>query len=116
MNLYISIGKNIKELRKRRSLTQEVLAEKVGVSVQHISNIENGRTKMSFSTFVNVLRALEGSADAILRDYIVTKEYGANIRQQEIIDITLDCSEREMRTMMKYLEATKKILREEDHT
>lgn len=34
------LGAHIKDIRKRRNMTQEILAELVGVTSQHISNIE----------------------------------------------------------------------------
>lgn len=36
----VSIGKNIKTLREERSLTQEQLAEKIGVTFQAVSSWE----------------------------------------------------------------------------
>ena len=40
----ISIGNQITYLRRQNNLTQEELAEKLGVSVQTISKWENGHT------------------------------------------------------------------------
>ena len=37
------LGKNIKLNREKAGLTQESLAEKLDISVQHLSNIERGR-------------------------------------------------------------------------
>ena len=39
------LGLRIKELRKRASLSQEVLAEKAGIEPTSLSNIENGRNE-----------------------------------------------------------------------
>mgnify|MGYP002800094328 CR=1 FL=1 len=51
-------GKRIKELRERKKLTQEKLAEKVGLDLQTISRIETG---YYFKIFEN----LEKLADAL---------------------------------------------------
>ncbi len=40
----MTIGKTIKQLRLTHNLSQEVLAEQLGVSRQTISNWENDRT------------------------------------------------------------------------
>lgn len=40
----ISIGKNIKDLRKNMNIGQEVLANAVGVSVQAVSKWETGQS------------------------------------------------------------------------
>lgn len=40
----ISIGKNIKDLRKNMNIGQEVLANAVGVSVQAVSKWETGHS------------------------------------------------------------------------
>lgn len=37
-------GKRIKELRKAQNLTQEQLAELIGIEKRNLSNIENGHT------------------------------------------------------------------------
>ncbi len=52
------LGARIKELRKRRGLTQEKLAEQVDLATNYISLIEVGRTSPSLETMENVARAL----------------------------------------------------------
>ena len=46
--LYRDIGKRIKLARRACSITQERLAEMVGVTNQHISNIEVGNKAPSY--------------------------------------------------------------------
>lgn len=43
MNIKKLIGKRIQEIRKSRKLTQEQLAEIVGIETASVSNIENGK-------------------------------------------------------------------------
>lgn len=52
------LGARIKELRRRRALTQEQLAEQVDLATNYISLIEVGRTSPSLETMENVARAL----------------------------------------------------------
>lgn len=54
------LGKRIKLTRKGQDLTQEMLAEKAGVSQHYIYEIEAGRKAMSIHT------ALDVSADYLL--------------------------------------------------
>jgi transcriptional regulator with XRE-family HTH domain len=40
----VILGKNIKRYREKTGLTQETLSEKLDISVQHLSNLERGRS------------------------------------------------------------------------
>ena len=60
--LKTELGKNIKFYRKKRNLTQEMLAEKSGLSVTAISNIETGYHYPSYPAIIKLLKALEISA------------------------------------------------------
>jgi len=53
------LGARIKELRKRRGLTQEQLAEMIGVDPKHIGKIEGGRGYPSLDALENIARSLE---------------------------------------------------------
>lgn len=56
---YEALGRKIKEVRRKQNMTQEYLAEKVDLSVSHISNIETAKTKVSLPTLVEISNALE---------------------------------------------------------
>jgi len=46
------IGERIRQLRKSRDLTQEQLAERIGRSVDAVSNLERGINTPNFNTLV----------------------------------------------------------------
>lgn len=63
---YISIGKRIREARTKQNITQEMLAQKVNITVQYLGNIKNTHTKASLATIVKVTNTLETGVDALL--------------------------------------------------
>lgn len=65
MNL-TEIGSRIKSERKKRSLSQEKLAELINVTPHYIYEIERGLKAMSLETLVNMSEAMGLSADYIL--------------------------------------------------
>ena len=53
-------GKNLKHYRELKNLTQEQLAEKIGVSYgQVVGTIERGETNTSLSVIVAIMDALD---------------------------------------------------------
>ena len=63
---YYAIGQRIRKARKARQLSQEQLAEKVGVSVTHMSHIETANTKLSLPVLVAIAAALDVQIDALV--------------------------------------------------
>ena len=55
----IELGKNIKAERNRKFLSQEKLAEIIGIQTHHISKIERGLVDIKFSTLIAILKALD---------------------------------------------------------
>ena len=55
----ILLGKRLRELRKRKGINQEKLAEWVNVDPATISNIENGKNYPSMINLENILTVLE---------------------------------------------------------
>jgi transcriptional regulator with XRE-family HTH domain len=55
--LYQKLSKRIEELRKKKSLTQEQLAEKAGLHRAYFWDIENGRN-ISIKTAYKIAHAL----------------------------------------------------------
>jgi len=66
-----ALGQRLRAARLRRSMTQEVMAERVGVSVPTIAKLESGEPSTSLATMLRVLTAL-GLADDI--DLIATQD------------------------------------------
>lgn len=64
------IGKRIKECREKMGLTQEQLAEKLGVSPVYISTVERGITFPRCERLINILNTLHAPADAIFCDVL----------------------------------------------
>ncbi len=60
---YKAIGKRVKIARIKADMTQERLAEAVGISPTHLSNIETGTTRVSLMTIVKLANALSVTVD-----------------------------------------------------
>lgn len=65
-NFLKEMGQRIMTRRKSLRMTQEELAEKLGVSTQMISNLELGKKAIRPENLAKVCSALELSADFIL--------------------------------------------------
>ncbi len=73
---YVKLGKRVKEARKRRGMTQTQLAELTEYSVQHISHVETGNTKLSAQLLVSIANALGVSIDELLSDSLEKSAWG----------------------------------------
>jgi DNA-binding XRE family transcriptional regulator len=54
--IYSKIGQHVAELRVRDGMTQQALAERIGVARSQIANIEAGRSRLLFHTVVEFAR------------------------------------------------------------
>lgn len=60
------IGANVRRARLNANLTQECLAQLVGVQWQTISYLENGKYPYPVMRFARLVQVLEVSADSLL--------------------------------------------------
>lgn len=65
------LGEIFKEYRLKNHLTQERIAEKLGISVKYISRIENGSGGVKVETLVNYMNILGISPNVIFEKLIV---------------------------------------------
>lgn len=65
-----TIGKNIRNVRKAKKMRQEDLAERTGLSVNYIGNVERGEKIPSLETFLNIVNALGVTSDVVLADVL----------------------------------------------
>lgn len=61
MNKKELLGNRLRELRKRKGINQEKLAELIDVDPTTISNIENGKNYPSMINLENLLKVLDSS-------------------------------------------------------
>lgn len=111
---YTAIGKRVKKFRKSRRLSQEQLAELLDISVPHMSNIENGKTKFSFQLFVDLADKLEISSDILLYDGITPKEAVRRTILQEINEQLMECTDIQMQMIGVSVYNTKQLLQRYD--
>ncbi len=83
---YYKIGQKIRKFRKIQGLSQEELAEKIGISTTHMSHIETGNTKLSLSVFVDIANALNVQTDDLLNDRDIVRTDRANKELSEILE------------------------------
>ena len=63
---YGPIGTRLRNARTMKKCTQEYVANKLGVSSQHISEIERGLSGLSIPSLMEICRILDIDADYIL--------------------------------------------------
>lgn len=73
------LGEVFKEYRVKNKFTQEIIAEKLGISVKYISRIENGTGGVKVETLVNYMNILGISPNVIFEKLIVSKELKAQM-------------------------------------
>jgi len=105
---YADIGKRIQARRKILEMTQEKLAEIIDISIGHLSGIENGKTKFSFPTIVQIANVLEMSMDELLCGSLII---GKIASQNEVTALLSDCTPQETTMIIDIIKAAKKSLR-----
>lgn len=105
---YKVIGKRIKELRKEKGYTQEVLAEIAELSVDHISHIETGNTKMSLNVLVKIANAFRVPTDKLLYDSLYQSK---ELLTDDVAAVFADASSDEAYVMLQAASAIKQSMR-----
>lgn len=63
---YVDLGKRVRKQRQLIGLTQQELAERIGVSTSFVGHVERGTRKASLETLVALSNALGVSVDYLL--------------------------------------------------
>ena len=107
---YKGIGLRIKAARQVKKYTQEQVAEMCEVSTQHISNIENNKTKVSLPLLIDIANVLDVSLDELVCEVLTRSEA---VYAKEVEEIFSTCDIDEIRLLVQALKTTKKILDEQ---
>lgn len=69
-----TLGKNVKQIRLLKGLSQENLASELQKSINFVSLLENGKTGLSVQTIVDICNVLEIDANTLFSGIISTQE------------------------------------------
>lgn len=97
----ILIGKFIALKRKEKNLTQEQLAEKLGISNKTISKWETGKCMPDYSIVKNLCEEL-GITIAELMDGKVSENNVSSLREEQILDLIKRTQELERQKDLQY--------------
>ena len=106
---YKKIGKRIKRYRAEKGLSQEELAEMVGITYKHLSNIETGNRRPSLEIVVSIASALNISPDDIL---IGSLKQSRPLIETDIHGLLLDCNHDEREMLTRTLQFLKDLFTE----
>ena len=105
---YKDIGTRLRTARKEKGMTQEQLAEAVGVGTTHISHIETGRTIPSLQVMVDIINVLGCSADKLL---CIEVEEARPFLNNWLTDLVADCNSTEIKHLVDIISAVKDSMR-----
>lgn len=97
-----SIGKNLRQCRLAKKMRQEDLAEKTNLSPNYIGMIERGEKLPALDTFIDILNALDASADVVLADVLNTRY---DIKTSLISEKVQKLSSKEQKTVLDIVDA-----------
>ena len=105
---YALLGQRIRAARLAAGLSQERLAEMVGLTSQHISHTEVASTKISLPSLVKIANALQVSIDKLLSDNVYDSKPHLLDDFQKLLE---DCTGDESYIILQAAEAIKTSIR-----
>lgn len=109
MNLdYKDIGLRIRNEREKAKLTQQALAEHSNLMTNSISHIENGTTKVSLPSLINIANALGVSVEKLLCGVTYSSKEPL---QDTFAELLTDCSPEEIKLLTDLCKTTKESIR-----
>ena len=95
---YRAIGSRIRGARKAKNWTQEMLAERMQVSVGYISQIERGATKISLETLSRLAALLEQDLGKLISGTAAQQDHYLD---RELADVVGRMDERQRRCLLE---------------
>lgn len=108
-DVMIPIGKRLAEIRRSHHVTQEALADRLGVSPKHISHSERGTSSLSLKNLMEFCRIFGCSLDYIV--FGKTKEALLDRLPEPIIRLLCTGSEAEIDSLSRYLSVYAELLK-----
>lgn len=97
-----ALGQRIRESRIEKGYTQQTLANKAGIGLMYLGEIERGIKMPSLSVFIKIVDALDISADYVLRDELKS---GEHFIFDDLTDKLIPLSPKQRKTATEILDA-----------
>lgn len=94
------LGETLKSARHKAGYTREQLAERVNISVRHLTSIENAEKRASYEVLYHLIRNLGISADLIFYP-----ETSNDSDAQQTMRLYQNCSERDRALIRSMIDA-----------
>jgi len=108
MNIdYKLIGARVKRARKARGITQEVLAERLNVSIGYVSQVERGITKISLDLLGAISTVLECDVASLISETAIHSDI---YMESELIREIRNLDERKRQYIMRVIKLTNESL------
>ena len=105
---YFLLGQRIRAARLAAGMSQEQLAEMIGLTSQHISHVEVASTKISLPSLVKIANVLHTSIDKLLSDNVYdSKPY----LLEDVQALFMDCDPDEIYIILQVADAIKRSIR-----
>lgn len=106
---YRILGRRIKEIRKRRNITQAELSEVIDKNPSFVSYIESGTRSMSLETLIQLANALQVSTDLLLIDHL---DHLPRAAGKELTALLAESNEKEVIIVLETMKVLISALRE----
>lgn len=106
---YTLVGKRIKAARKKAGLTQSVLAEKLDISIVHLSKLENGVYHISLHMLAQICDITDTRIEWMVGGGYTPKTAAYNWQFGEIAK---DCSAKVVETMLSVCEQIAEVAKD----
>lgn len=101
-DILMPIGKRISQIRRSHGLSQEALAEKLGISPKHVSHTECGTSSLSLKNLIEFCNLFGCSLDYIILGK--TESPALSRLPEEILNILYTGSDADVERLIRYLQ------------
>lgn len=105
---YLAMGQRIQKIRRQKGITQQELADSLGVSFQYMSAIENGKGELSLELLVAVANRLGVTTDDLLGTAVSAAPMPMD---PDVVALLKDCTPEERELMLSVARAAKEAVR-----
>lgn len=100
------VGNVIKLARKKNGLSQEQLAEKVGMTDKNLSNIENGKQFPQVNNFIRIMDEL----NLTIENFGSRKKFNQIQEDNELLKLVLSSSKQQQNAYLKILDTVNDVV------